>query len=187
MGGVERRTAIFNTKYPGPGQGFPGVWVEPPFAAGISNLTVTANRAYYLRWVPEEALTVTKISVYVSTLDGANPNSEAAIYNSAGTKVASSGAVAGVVNNTGVRTASLTSSYTVVPGDVYYIGFSTASAAVAVIQTHTLNMAALGQTFGGAIPNIMFGIEAAAQPLPNTMTLVAGANNEWPLMCVRTD
>lgn len=191
MAGLQRRTAILKTLYPGASCGYPGQGPKFPFDMGITNSPAwTANRSLLVRFVPEEDMLVTKISFHLSTLDAGDPGVAVAIYGPDSASplplLATSGSLTGVATSTGIKTLALTVPPLLIAGSVYYLALSSASA-VMVVQSFSANGAINLTFFGATAPNLMAGVVGANHPPVTGVTLATGANNEVPLLIARTD
>lgn len=189
MAGLQRRTAILRTLSPGDAQGQPGLLAIPPIAL-IANLVTVANQGYFSRFVPEEDMFVTKISFICTVLDVADPAVDVGIYDASTatpTRLASKGSTTGLLTATGVKTVTLPTPVLLTAGNVYAAAFTSASAAVATIQAHNVNAAAILGLFGGSFPASYAMIAAAMLPLPAGPVTVNSATNTNVLLAVRTD
>lgn len=153
------------------------------WAAGT--LTVTANRAYYMRFVPSRDMLVTSIAFMVFTVDAANPNVDVGIYDASGARLVSSGATAGKLNALGKQSVTITATL-LRAHTVYYAALSTPSAAVA--QLHGASGSGTNSVFylyGSTMPTAEAMVETPAHPLPATATgIVAGGNPAGPILAV---
>lgn len=131
-----------------------GVYAPSDIHAGFAALTLVAAQAQFVRFVPKRDMTVTMLAFNVSTAAGANDNVDVGIYNSALTRLASSGLVAGQVNATGVKTVNLSASVVLRAGTVYYAALlvpafgGTAPAVGGVSLGATNNVGLFGLTAG---------------------------------------
>lgn len=152
-----------------------------------SSIVGTANLAYLNRLVVSEPTAVIKIAFYVSVAATANDNIDLGIYNSAGTLLSSQGSTAALVNSTGLKVVTLTTSVTLLPGQVYWIAFAygTVGGTAATLQ-------GVGMSTNNLLPlmgtgnNLPCGSVAASFPLPASITVGQGALNGTPTLAART-
>lgn len=158
-----------------------GMVAAPSFAT-VSTLTPTAtpNRLWASRFSPSRAMAVTKLAV-VTTVAATNDDPCAvAIYDSTATRVATSGAVSGKMNAAaGVQEISLTATYVLSPGQVYYAAFSygTVGGTAATLITVNYSSALVNGIFGTSPPQREAGVQDTAHVPPvGPLSLVSGAN-----------
>lgn len=154
-----------------------GLGYQPPFighneAAPNSAANVgSANRAWYKAITVDTNVTVTGIRIGVAVSSG---NIDVGIYNSAGTKLASSGSTA--CPSAGKDTVTFSSSIAITPG-VYYLSLTADN------TTATFSRAGTDTIMG-------LGYEDSAFPLPSTFSLsyqtIAGADRSFAILGVVT-
>lgn len=164
--------------------GFAGA-IAPTFP-GFSHTTrsLTANTGFFSRLVVTRQMTVTKIAFVVTTVDAGNPNVDVGVYDAAGARLASSGAVAGKLTATGVSVVDLTAPVTLTAGTVYYVGLSSPSA-VPVIGGGSLANTSVPLLMGSAGGPSAGGTAAAAHPLPASVTISHGSSGTLPVLAVK--
>jgi hypothetical protein len=154
-----------------------------PSSRGWQYLTsaLSANQARVGRFRPSRTMTIGSIAFVVTTASGTNDSVDVGIYTAdLATKIVSSGATAGLLNNgTGVKSVAITAT-TLTAGVVYY-------AALAVSATGgTLSSAAYTTTDNvsgfGATPGLMeSGLLATSYPLPATLASAAPTGSPFAL------
>lgn len=169
-------------------QMLPGI-VPTPTAAGTAALSMTANRAWFCRFVPSRDMTITKAAVHLSTAAGSDDAVDIGIYEVSGTtlsRLVSSGATTSKLNSTpGVITVNLAST-TLRTNKIYYVGMSvgTIGSTAAAVIAHSGLAGGFGQLFGTDIPAVECGYAASSHPLPATVSsLLSTVNN--PIIALR--
>lgn len=148
-----------------------------------SGNAVTANRAYYARFLCTRPMDVASVAFVVSTPAGSDDECCVAIYDSSMRRLATSGAVSGKLNGSGVQTVTITTSLKA--GGVYYAAFSAGtigSSAASLVMTAYGNIET-PELFGTGNGVRDCGIEASAHPCPTTGTI--GDSQLVPIMAVR--
>lgn len=150
-----------------------------------TSVNLTANRAYYVRFVPARTFNITKIGFVVATAAGSDDACDVAIYDSAGTRLVSAGATTGKLNSTGAKTVDVTST-ALKAGTVYYAAFSCGAIGTTAAQLMMTSPGATGfmDLFGTTIPTLLWGFQAAAHPLPAPAAVSNGVNNV-PILVLR--
>lgn len=138
-----------------------------PFST--SDTAVVSGRTYVTRFVPSRTMGVQSIGFRLTTVSATDDPCSVGIYNSAGTQVATSGAVNGLLNGSaGMKFASIP--LTILdPGAVYYAAFSAAS--TAAVRRGTV----LADAFGTTLPAVESGF-LTAHPVPSSLSTVTVAD-----------
>jgi hypothetical protein len=144
----------------------PGVvpWAILPYGGATHSLYLAwgaSNRAIYVPCVIPAACTVTGIRIRIGTSSG---NICVGLYDSGGTRVATSGSVASP--GTSFRTINFTSSYAAAAGR-YYLAMSADNTTITVSSPDA----------GGVVGSLTTRFEATAHPLPATASFSNDANN----------
>lgn len=166
----------------------PGI-VPTPTAAGTAALSMTANRAWFCRFVPSRDMTITKAAIHLSTAAGADDALDIAIYEVSGTslsRLVSSGATTGKLNSTpGIVTIDVAAT-TLLANKIYYVGMSvgTVGGTAAAVIAHSGLAGGFGQLFGTGIPAVECGYAAASHPLPSTVSALLSTINN-PIIALR--
>ncbi len=137
---------------------------------------MTANRAYYLRFVPKRNRLVRAISFILQVAASVNDEVCVGIYDASMNRIATSGAVTGKLNAGGVpvrQEVTLTSPVLLEAGNVYYAALSQGTiggtaAQVLLVSTGSAGSSLRGATWG--LAEVM--IQGTAHPLPSTATPV---------------
>jgi hypothetical protein len=160
--------------------GEPGQYLAtPPFGTALPS--VVSNRAYLTRF--QASRNIAQIAFAVTTAAGADDPCDVGIYDSALTRIASSGATTGKLNSLGMKTIPL--AVTLTPGQIYYAAFaaSLTGTAPVVVQASYGNSSVV-QMLGGTAPNTLGHIKDTSYPLPATITSPAIASL-FPLLASR--
>lgn len=154
------------------------------------SLALTADRAYYVRFVPDRDMTVDEIAFVVTVAAGADDACDVGLYTSALAKIVTAGATTGKLNGTGRKTIALTAT-ALKAGTVYYAGFScgTLGGSAASIAPIGLGGASgfTGCTLiGSTAPDVEGFIQTAStpHPLPNTAVISATSAAALPLLAL---
>lgn len=143
-------------------------WALIPYygAQGGEVITIgAANRAIYIPCMLTGAATITGVRVDIGTSSG---NICVGLYNAAGSRVATSGAVASP--GTSFRDINFTSSYAAAAGR-YYLGISA--------DNNTVTFVGLGGTSPGAASNLF---QDTAHPLPSTITSAGATGRQLAII-----
>jgi hypothetical protein len=141
--------------------------IAPSGRYGTTLVALLANRAYYLRFVPERTVSVTKIAFVLVTPSGTDDPVDVGIYSAAASRIVSSGATTGKLNAAAGRQEVSFTSTPLTAGTVYYAALSANSTASLMFVTGAASAAYL---FGNAMPTAGVLIQATAHPLPSTAT-----------------
>ena len=138
------------------------------------NLTMVASTAWFSRFTVSRPMTITLISFGVSTAAGSDDACDVGIYTPSGadlTRVVSAGATIGKLNATGIKTVTIAAT-TLLPGQVYYAGFScgTITTTAAVLGGATFGASNYNAMFGTSVPQLIFATKATSHPLPASVT-----------------
>lgn len=133
--------------------------LSPDFPHSPVQITVTASRGYYGRFVPSEDLVASKIAFIVSTAAGSNDNVDVGIYDSTGTRLTSAGSTAGLLTPSGRKTLSFTP-VTLRAGKVYYaaIAAGPVGTTAAIIVGAGWNENSIPTIMGASLPDIACGV-----------------------------
>ena len=165
--------------------GLTGLFAPNPLYAGTANTILTASTLYVARFIPSRPFNAALIAYVVTSFATADDNVDVGIFNSAGTRLVSSGATAGKLNTSnGVKTVSFTAT-PLAAGVVYYAALAcgTVGGTAATLSMH--NAATAGsQFFGSSMPNIGQGTYAANPTLPASVS-ISPTGGVVPLLAVR--
>lgn len=154
-----------------------GVVAPPGGLASPVATALAANTLYLARFVPSRTMTPTLIGFRVTTVAASDAPVEVALFTAGLSRIATSGAVLGLLNSTGTKTAAIPATI-LDPGAVYYAGI-VPSAAV------TVSCASFpGDAFGSAAPQAEMLQLATSYPTPTTLVGVA-ATDAAPQLYVR--
>lgn len=145
--------------------------------ATTSAAALLTGRAYLARFVPSRAMAITKVAFRVQVASGTDDPCDVGIYDSAGTKIVSSGANLGKLNSTGTKTVTVAST-ALAAGVVYYVAFAATSAA------QLMHASVIGDLFGAVSPALEVQKKDASYPLPATLTGLTGSDL-CPVLAVR--
>jgi hypothetical protein len=126
-------------------------------------------------------MTIASISFVVTTL-GADVACDVGVYDATFARVAVAAAVTGKLNTTGVKNIPLDASYIVRAGTIYYAAWSANAGQTAQLQIATVNSAAFSTAFGTTPGKVIFDYQAAAHPLPASLTGNAGGIASGPAL-----
>jgi hypothetical protein len=143
------------------------------WSAGSTGLV--ANGAYLMRFVPSRAINATKLAFAVSTASGADDAFDVGIYDSALTRLVSSGAktsasgglTGGGMNSLGVKVVDITETF-LKGGTTYYAAFS-AAAAGATLRAATFGSDYATQLFGTAVGSGEAFFKSSSHVLPSSI------------------
>lgn len=157
------------------GAGQVGMYATPTGTLfGTSNSALTANTAYFARFRPTRNLTVAKFAFSVGTASGTDDPLDVGIYSSdLQTKVASSGATSGLLNN-GTGRKEVTLAVSLVAGTVYYAAFAANS--TATLMCAAVSSANAVQLFGTSAGTAEFLSKATSYTLPASISSPAVAS-----------
>lgn len=137
----------------------------------ISNEAVTANQLRATRFVPSRKMVIIAIKFVVQTAAGSDDDYDVGIYNSSGTLLVSSGATAGKLNSTGVKSIT-TATTTLNAGSIYYcagscgaIGTTAAQLTIYSLNADSNNASIFSNTLGTQL----IRLQNTAHPLPATL------------------
>lgn len=151
--------------------GFPGIIAPAGGYYSVAATALTAQRSYFMRFVPSRNMTIARATFVVTTVSGGNDTIDVGIYTGSGTtmtRVAASGATSGTLNaGTGVKSINLAASLTA--ETVYY-----AALAVGTITSGSpaLAMASMPGSFGELMtPSGTISAPTSMAAFKNTTTL----------------
>lgn len=142
--------------------------IAAPTAARATGTTLalTANQAYYVRFVPSRPMTIVRVAFRVTTAAGTDIPVEVGIANASGTRLVTSGSTTGRLNSTGTKTVTITATV-LTPGAVYYAFLASSGAATLSAVTFPADI------YGTAAPQAEMLTAATAFPVPATPTTPA--------------
>lgn len=160
--------------------GLPGEILPAPagmFASQAAR-SLTANRAFLLRWQPSEGRRLTRLVFEVTTAASGNDACDVGIYDATTlTRLANAGATLGLLNSVGVKTLALTAPLDVQPDTVYLVAFScgTLGGTAASINGRGMISATSGTAFcvnpaSPSFPDALCAVMDTAHPLPTTLS-----------------
>lgn len=166
--------------------GRPGVLTPDELRLSQNGVTLTANQAYANRFYLADPLSVVSIAYVLNTAAGSNDNVDVGIYDSAGNRLASSGATAGKLNTGSFVVVSVSLSVNLPGNSVYFAALSCGAVGTtaAVLQGVTNNVGVMGQIWGASDTDMMMGSKSSVHPLPTTLTAKTASGSN-PLIAVR--
>lgn len=150
-----------------------------------NTLVLTANRAYAARFVPVVTKKITVVAFAVATAATNDDSCDVGIYDAAGNRLTSSGATAGKLNATGVKTIALP--YTLKRGTAYYAAFAygAVGGTAATVATVLISSGNFGiQLFGATVGTMEVYQKDTSYPLPSSISSPATAS-QVPLLALR--
>lgn len=158
-----------------------GMWCYPNNGwSGNTTLGWSSNSGRATKFVPTRDMTVIKIGFIVTGASGSNDSIDVGIFNAAGTRLINSGATAGLVNSTGIKKVTI-SSTALTAGTVYYVcacygavGSSAGNWAAWATSSNANEM--YGQTVGTSE-----SIGLAVATLPSTLTYAFQSNQTYAM------
>lgn len=164
----------------------PGMYAVGALPATTNTKTAVANQAELSRFVPSRAMTIATIAFVVETAASIDDAVDVGIYDAAGNRLASSGAVLGQLNSVGVKNIGLTGALTLAADTVYYAAWACGAiggtaAVYAAISRQSSNVMTM---FGGNMPQLEGALKAASHPLPATIVAPTARFNQ-PLLALR--
>jgi len=163
---------------------------EPAVWGPATRTLASAGRTWIMRFSPKRAWNITLVAWDVTVAASVDDNTEIAIYSSdLTTRLSTTGVLAGKLNSTGIKTATLTQAFD--PALVYHVVWKAPVAlggTGASVNGRTCN--GISTTlFGTTVPTALAGfIDGLSSPLPTSIT--AGsvnwtALNSFPLLALR--
>jgi hypothetical protein len=144
--------------------------IAPQNRVSTANTALVSNSAYGARFTAPRTLTINSISFRVATASGTNDNVDVGIYDDAGNRLVSSGAVASKLNSTGTKNVPITATKLTVGKDYY--------AVISAPSTATLVFAAtIGDAFGTTMGLSESWVKSTAHPLPATISTVTNTDS----------
>lgn len=163
------------------GGGLPGS--RYPASAVTNSTWPAANRAYFIRYVPEDTHTATGIAFHCSTADAASPNGDVAVLDSSRNRLASSGSVSAVAT-TGIRYLAFTTPIVMRRGVVYYVGLALVSATAAVGFSPTFATGTQAEIVSSGTPGLLQGTRDTSVPIANPVGALSSVAS-IPFLSVR--
>lgn len=147
-----------------------------------TNFTQVANSGFVVRFVVENTITISNISVGVSTAATANDSIDVAIYDRDWNRLVSSGPTAGKVNTGGAHIATVAITATQLQPGVYYAGlaYGAVGGTAAKFDYLSYGGSKLGyQAWGTSPPDIVadYNTTVASGTLPNPWVLGNNGSN----------
>lgn len=163
-----------------------GMFAIGNLPTGNATIALTVNGAYAVRFSPSRRMVITKLAFLVHTAASADDAVCVGIYDNAYARLATSGAVTGKLNSTGVKTVDLASSLALKAGRVYYAAVSsgTQGGTACSLLAHTLGNLLVCDLFGTTAGLREVGFQGAAHPLPSTLAPSSGTSVP-PILAVR--
>lgn len=137
----------------------------------FASLTPTADRCYFMRFVPPRDITIARATHIVTVAAGSNDPCDIAIYDGAGTvKLTSTGATTGKLNAAGAKTLDFTTAVRLRGGVPYIVAWSSTTPGGTAPQVAGCNFtnAYATQFFGATASTIEMAFNASAYPTPAT-------------------
>lgn len=154
-------------------------------ASAVTNSTwPAANRAYFIRYVPEDTHTATGIAFHCSTADAGSPNGDVAVLDSARNRLASSGSVSAVAT-TGIRYLAFTSPIVMRRGVVYYVGLGLVSASATVGFSANYSTGTQAEIISSATPTLLQGSRDTSVPIANPVGALSSSASA-PFLAIRS-
>lgn len=161
--------------------GLPGVVAPTGFLSGSQATgSLTSGRAYFVRFRPSRPLNITLVAFAVVSAASVDDPCDVGVYDSAGTRLVSSGSVSGRLNSTGIKTVPLT--ITLLP-QAYYAGFAVGTIGGTAAQLAVTGAASTTQLFGGGV-GVALTHFVAAFPLPASF-VASGPIAACPILALR--
>lgn len=163
-----------------------GIYAIGGMPASVTTKTAVANQAELTRFVPSRAMTIATIAFVVETAASLDDAVDVGIYDAAGNRLASSGAVTGQLNSVGVKNIGLTAALTLAADTIYYAAWACgAVGGTAAVYTAISRGASNAVTlFGSGFPQLEGALKAASHPLPATISAPTARYNQ-PLLALR--
>lgn len=164
-----------------------GCLVDANVGTAMLAANVTANRAWFRRWVAPRNMPVAKVAFGIAGAATAVDNVDVGIFATDGTMLASAGATAGVLNATGAKAPSLTTVGNVKAGTVYYVALAYGPVGGTAANLLGFNGASANALlFGSSVPLIeAFRIDGLF-PLVSVPGFTGlAATGAWPLLALR--
>lgn len=167
----------------------PGVQPRPAGAASAT-AAPAQNTTYLVRFIVPRPLEIDRMHFRVQTVDAADPAVDLGVYKTTEgsttiTRVASTGALTGVVTTNGRKELNLTAPILLEPLVVHYAAFVTASAGVLVINNYNLTNAGASEIVADGVPNKSHMTAAIAPPLPATIANPSSNTSFVPMLFLR--
>lgn len=146
-----------------------------------------AARTVYLRFVPSRVMTIVGASFATIVAAAANDTIELGIMDSAGSRMVTSGAVAGVLNTAaGAKTVNFAAT-DLTPGAVYYAAMATTAPGGAAAQLCARNLAggACWELAGATFPTVECATESAVTAIPATAGALTANIAAYPHLFLR--
>lgn len=157
----------------------------PVLVASAIALSATNGRS--VRIVPSRDINAVSLGIAVTTAAGSNDAIDLGIFDATmANKLRSTGAVTGQLNSTGFKWIALTSAYTMLAGQAYYLAYSPGTVGSTAAQVGCVNVAnnAIPSLFGSTAPSIEAAFHSVAgHPLPSSLTPTA--STVVPFIAVR--
>lgn len=163
-----------------------GCLTGPDTGSGMTAASITANRAYFRRWVAPRDMVITKIAIGVAVA-GSNDNIDVGIFDISGTLLGASGSTASMVNSAGTKALTLTTTVNVKAGQTYYVAMAYGPIGGTAANILGLNGATPSATWFGATVGVleMFRLDTLF-PLATTASFTGFAlNGAVPLFALR--
>lgn len=158
-------------------RGLPGLIVPEHWSAVSTQVLATANRAYYVRFVPSRDMVITKIG-FVTTVAATNNDAcDVGLFTAALAKITTAGATSGKLNATAGPQAITITTTTLTAGTVYYAAFSVGTiggTGATLVAVPNPTACLFHEAFGATAPNLLHGRMETAHPLPDPLTYAGG-------------
>jgi len=160
--------------------GLPGI-IAPLGTWPSTTQAATANRAFFMRFVPSRVMTVKALRFVVTTAAGSDDACDVGIYSAAMERLRSSGAKTGQLNSQGVKSVEFTS-LELQPNTVYFAGLSVGTIGTTAVQFAAINNfnGFYGDLFSsGTTAQRMMLFASTAHPLPASPTIAGTTPTPW--------
>lgn len=156
-----------------------------PRNAGLGDVarSMTNNRAWVSRFVPDQDMLVTAIRFVVTGADTVDSAVDVGIYDSTLAKIVSSGATTGKLNTTGAKSVTVASTR-LRAGTIYYAAVSCAVTTSVTLAGWTAAGADIIQIFGSAAGQLLAGYKDTSHPLPASLATPTFNVAGYPLLAV---
>jgi hypothetical protein len=165
--------------------GLPGIFAPHGTWPGTT-IGSTANRAYFMRFVPTKNMTMKQLAFAVTTAASADDPCDVGIYDAELKRLVSAGATTGKLNSKGVKTVEFAETK-LTAGNVYYAAFSFGAVGGTAAQIGGVlnNEGLYSDLMGTAVGTRIMAAKDAAHPLPAGPVAPNAASVPAPFVSVR--
>lgn len=154
-------------------------------AVGPTAVTLVANQAFVVRFVPSRDMTITKIGFVVSTAASIDDPVDVGIFDATLARLVSLGATLGLLNSLGVKAPAIAATL-LRAGTVYYAALSCGAigGTAAQVLGAQFSIANFASIFGASPPQVECALKGASHPLPASI-VTPGATGTAPFLALR--